>query len=100
MVKNIEPSDSYGVTHFPINALNMTFKFFANQKSDYAYADKKPKNATGVQKGPEGAAAFAHERATLRDRVEIYMKMKIGKCPYQCCQLYTIDYIQYKCMKS
>ena len=59
MVENIEPADSYGVTHFPINSLNMTFKFFANQKSDYAYPDKKPKNAAGVQKGPEGAAAFA-----------------------------------------
>ena len=93
MVENIEPSDSYGVTHFPINALNMTFKFFANQKSDYAYADKKPKNATGVQKGPEGAAAFAHERKTLRERVEIYLKMKIGRCSCQCCQHFPIHYL-------
>ena len=87
MVENIEPADSYGVTHFPINSLNMTFKFFANQKSDYAYPDKKPKNAAGVQKGPEGAAAFAAERDILRERVETYMKMKIGKCSWQCYQL-------------
>ena len=78
MLENLEPSDSYAVTHFPVNALGMTTKFFANYKSAPAYEDGIPKNKRGVQKGPVAAAAYAQERKTLTERVEIFLKMKIG----------------------
>ena len=78
MLENLEPSDSYAVTHFPVNALGMTTKFFANYKSAPAYEDGIPKNKRGVQKGPVAAAAYAQERKNLTERVEIFLKMKIG----------------------
>ena len=78
MLENLEPSDSYAVTHFPVNALGMTTKFFANYKSAPAYEDGIPKNKRGVQKGPVAAAAYAQERKNLTERVELFLKMKIG----------------------